>query len=160
MAEDKNYICVNIANCTLITCISLLLLMWPASEIYMGYTYRDQITCTTTMFVTLSEWLIIKGSITIFSMFLILPMLLSNRNSICYGCIIIPIYISYLTTFSWLIIGSIIFWRDCINTEPVVINAYMWVSLIFGYIAVLNSPKNNDNDQKNLINREPALYIA
>ena len=111
----------------------------PIFEIYLGFT--EIITCNTPMFVTLNEWLIVKGiTHLILIMWLIMLLFMGKKSCLSYILIIICTTINIFLLI-WLIVGSIIFWRDCINLEPKIVNDYMWFSLILGYITIINMAK-------------------
>ena len=132
------YICI--IFCALIT-IPLFLIL-PITEIFLGTTYNNEITCNTTMFVSIDKWLIIKGSVSLFFIITACVTNIFEKNSICKCLSTLILYIGGIFTFIWLIIGSIIFWRDCPNLTPNFINIFMWVSLILGYISILTIPSN------------------
>lgn len=139
-------------RCWLSTSFILLymcLFLLPGSEIFMGFYFANDITCTTTLFISLSNWLVIKGFVSIFSIICTIPIVFSGKNSLCNSFFMFVLYIVNVFTVAWLIVGSIIFWRDCINTAPYVLNVYMWVSLILGYIVVVNLGNEKYYDLKN-----------
>jgi hypothetical protein len=43
---------------------------------------------------------------------------------------------------SWVIVGSIQFWRDCYKLEPQSVNILMWVTLILGLLRSMGNNKN------------------
>ena len=69
-------------------------------------------------------------------------------------------YLCIVFILVWLAIGSILFWRDCIHLLPNIVNIYMWLSLISGFLSVISSTyifKINKKKQKSSI---PLLDIA
>ena len=111
------------------------------SEIYIGIIYKDIISCDSplSLYISLSNWLVIKGSSTIFSLLLYFPYIFSSHKSICYCITYILNFIINTCNLGWLIIGSIMFWGYCINLQPTLLNNYLWISLITGYIYICNS---------------------
>lgn len=136
-----NYIFVII--CGVIT--FLMFLSMPISEIYLGIVYANSIRCNTTLFVNLSLWLIIKGFISIFVVICMTIIIMLGKNSLYSSLFYCLLFISSIITFAWLIIGSIIFWRDCYDLTPKFINTFIWVSLIFGYLSLLTTSQNLNN---------------
>jgi hypothetical protein len=110
------------------------LLALPVSELVLAILYKNDIICYTDLHVNIFEWLIIKSSVNIglLVLFFIL-FILSNKDTCYYNFVCAIYYIISLFNFGWLILGSIIFWRDCYNLSPSSINILMWVSLIMGY---------------------------
>ena len=127
-----------------------LLFGLPTSEIVMGLYFREKLVCNTPLFISISEWLVIKGSISVIGIIILFVCFFSAKNSLLY-CLILPVvYIINLFLLIWVIVGSILFWRDCPNLEPKEVNTYMWFSLIFGYIFVCNTISvNNSIYEKN-----------
>jgi hypothetical protein len=58
----------------------------------------------------------------------------------------------------WLIVGSILFWRDCPGVSPSIVNTTMWISLIYGYVYVLNNLLINN--KKVEAEKSPFVSIA
>ena len=44
-----------------------------------------------------------------------------------------------LFNFIWLIIGSIILFKDCSNLKPEIVNVSMWIIIILGFLQILSS---------------------
>lgn len=138
MFEVNNFILyVSIGICGLLTvgiCFGM-----PIFEIYLGFT--EIITCNTSMFVDLNDWLIIKGFTTLAIIIcLFILSFMGKKSCLYYILMVICIFINIFLSI-WLVIGSIIFWKDCINLEPKIVKDYMWFSLILGYITILNMTK-------------------
>jgi hypothetical protein len=41
--------------------------------------------------------------------------------------------------FAWLIVGAVLFWRDCPDAGPKVFNNTMWAMLIMGFLGLGSS---------------------
>ena len=154
-------------NCLLYCCGSIcgiiaivIVYGWPVSEIVIGAYYRNEITCQSTLPVTISDWLIVKGTVSIVTITILGFCLITSNTSLCNCLSMTFMYVCNLFMMIWLIIGSIVFWRDCINLHPNTVNIYMWISLIFGYFSVLSSTSLSsiNNTEKN--NKKPLLDIA
>jgi hypothetical protein len=155
-----NYEIIPVCLCGVIFIISLFCITFvlPISEIFIGIYYKNKIICNNSLIINVSDWLIIKGSVYIGSIIIHFICLYSGKNSLLY-CITLPIvYVINLFLLTWLIIGSINFWRDCPLLEPKEINTFMWCSLIMGYIFLLNTIAVNnrylekkDKDKNNLL---------
>ncbi len=123
----------------------------PIYELVIGSTYRDQVDCVTDI-VSILTWLIVKGSVGLFVV-IFLSVLVTSKNDCCIGLatiFAIPFYLAYVFSFAWLIIGSVVFWRDCSHLSPRPVNTMMWCSLTIGYVSVylqwVTSNKKNDDD--------------
>lgn len=134
----------NNSNCYLyccsgvsILCLTVFLFALPVTELTLSLIYRDDIICNSDIQVTIFEWLVLKSSINIILLliFFILS-IFDNKDNYLYSFIFFTYYLFGVFNFAWLIVGSIIFWRDCYNLEPYSINILMWVSLIMGYINI------------------------
>jgi hypothetical protein len=135
MISNKSLFCVLIP---IILCLSI----FPIIELYFGIKYKDTFLCDTTININLSTWLIVKGSVSIFSTILIFLTILSDKNSLIY-CIFSALVILYkIFLIIWLIIGSIIFWKDCTNLEENDLNIFMYFSLILGFLSFLHPNSN------------------
>ena len=127
--------------------ITAIFLGFPIYEIVIGSYYNKSISCNTSIIISISNWLIIKGTVTILVMVALSISLFAKKDSFCNCISIIIFYISNIFAFSWLIIRTIIFWRDCASLLPEIVNTTMWASLIFGYVSVFSSVNLLNNDQ-------------
>ena len=136
MISDKSLICVLIP---IILCLSI----FPIFELYFGIKYQNIFLCDTTINITLSTWLIVKGAVSIFSVIIIVLTTFSGVNSLIYT-ICFPLAILYkLFLLIWLIIGSINFWKDCTHLEQNDLNIFMYFSLILGFLSFLQPTLNS-----------------
>jgi hypothetical protein len=152
MTQHSNFI-FNISILFFISCLSI----FPITEITIGAIHGDEIVCQSDINISLKTWLITKGIISLINIPFIFLLYLSGKDSILL-CILYPIHaIICLFNFAWLITGSIIFWRDCSHLTPLIVNNFMWVSLIFGFITLINSA--NVSSQENTKSTKPLLDI-
>ncbi len=123
--------------------LAIVCLAFPTLEIYIGATYRDEIVCDSPIFVGIGNWLIIKGSCYIITLFVICLFLYSNPKSFCNTIVKIIVFVMNIFFISWLIIGTVLFFRDCNVLTPVIVQNMMYVSLIFGYISIFSTCCHN-----------------
>ena len=138
--RDKNIGCVSCVGGFSVLMILLIFTALPISELIMGSIYKNQIDCVTEI-VNIDTWLIVKGSIGLFVVvFLsILVVAVATEEEYLLRLSVtstIPFYLSCLFSLAWLIVGSVIFWRDCIDLSPRSVNTMMWCSLIIGYVLI------------------------
>ena len=132
------------SNCYICFCSSIVffcmlscLLALPASEMTLALLYKNDIVCKSDLHVNIFEWLVIKSSINIGLLITFFILFILNNKDTCYYSFMFSIYyIISLFNFGWLILGSVLFWRDCYNLEPTSVNILMWISLIMGYINI------------------------
>ena len=150
MTTTNNYnyelICAGFAAAIL--CFPIIFSL-PIIEISYGFYYKDAITCNS--FLSISDWLRIKGFIFIcYVIALLSSFAISNKNVVTCLCFpVITIFNIFILT--WSVIGSVIFYRDCYNVKPESINVLMWISLIAGYFSILQIFISNKNNQNPLL---------
>lgn len=135
---------------------SLLFLIMPTLEFFFATYYQSKTKCDKSL-VNLSVWLIIKAITSYLSIICLLLSILSDRQTLYYTvCSPISI-ILILFIIVWLIIGSVIFFKDCLNVEESDLNTFMYISLISGYITtcLMLSMENETVDRK----KTPILYV-
>jgi hypothetical protein len=123
----------------------VFLLPLAITEISFGNMYDTSETCDS--FIELSDWLIIKGVITLVFAIVAIPlymsgtvMMVKDKDSCageccaCGGFVLMWLVCAF--QFAWLIVGSVVFWRDCHDVEPKRVNTLMWCSLIIGYVSL------------------------
>jgi len=116
----------------------------PIVQLIYGTKYRHDYNCDS--FVGVSDWLIIKGSTMLGAIFFGLVMvgfinhyaLYNKASSATCAAIMWCLYMValFFQTF-WVVVGSVLFWRDCIDITPSSVNDLMLASLIIGYIDLL-----------------------
>ena len=127
---------------SLLTLLSFIILFFvfciPVLDIYFGYAFQNEIICETNL-IPIYKWLIIKGICSINYIIIAGIFILSDVKS-CMYCLCLPIiYIYQMFNLSWIIIGGIIFFRDCPYLEPIEINTYIYFTLIMGFITLFNN---------------------
>jgi hypothetical protein len=71
-----------------------------------------------------------------------------------------PIVILYqFFNFIWVVIGTVIFFRDCPSLEPVSINTLMYFSIIIGYFSVLNNNFISSYKKEKYTESRPMLNV-
>jgi len=146
---------------TLLIC-NIITLTLPIFEIAVAFIYKNKISCTAVIVVNIGDWLIIKGVLSLVLKISLSLYLYYGRTSL-YNCLAIAIgYIINLTLFSWLIIGSFLFWGNCYKLEPDIVNITMWISLLFGIFSCSNfeSTINAIDSIKDEQSKTPMLDIA
>jgi hypothetical protein len=145
--------------CLLIVLFFILIL--PIIEIYFGtHYYYNNIDCVSIIKIPLSIWLIVKGSVTIMNIFNVCIYFIVINNDIGKLLSLYLMFLINIFSFIWIILGSIIFWRDCVSCKPDDLNILMYFSLIIGYVNILsgfsqnNYILNNSNKKK-----KPLLEI-
>ena len=135
---------------------SLLFLIMPTLEFFFASYYQDKTKCNKSL-VNLSVWLVIKGITSYFCIISLLFSIISDRQTLFYiVCSPFSIILN-LFIIVWLIIGSVIFFKDCLNVEDEELNTFMYISLISGYITtcLMLSMENETVDRK----KTPILYV-
>lgn len=134
------------AACALIGVLFLLGLLYalPIAELIMGSINRGDVNTCDTSLPSATTWLIVKGSVGLFiSTYTIMVLgALRTENDffvVTSAVLSVPFILSLLFMFAWLIVGSVMFWRDCIHLGPDSLNTMMWCSLIIGYVSSLTS---------------------
>jgi hypothetical protein len=127
----------------LITLTCLLAL--PITEITFGIGFMNEVNCES--IVSIPIWLIVKGSVKTVSTIAGLSYHLMDIKSLCAYFLFIHI-VCNMFLLAWVILGSIIFWRDCPNLEPKNVNTLMWFSLILEIIFLLGSQKSMERKKK------------
>jgi len=118
------------------SCI-LIITIIPIYEMYVGIYYMNDIICETSILnISIPIWLIVKSSLSFFIILLVyINIVLSSDNLYPYYIL----YITYIFNIFWVIIGSIIFWKDCSNITPYYVNTFIWFDLIFSYATIFNN---------------------
>jgi len=113
--------------------LAIFLMVIPILEIIYGINYNS-FQCKESTFY-LSSWLLIKGILNCTSLITIFMMVyLHVKNCLITNYFII---VNFLTIV-WLLSGTIVFYRDCINIKPYDLNIFIWISILNGYISICN----------------------
>lgn len=129
--------------------LTMCILGFPLYELCLGVLYKKEIeesNCSTLQF-NLSTWLIVKSIATLLDI-VIIGFCIACKNKII-GVFLINVFRLFI--FTWLIVGSIIFFRDCINIEPLIVNISLWVIIILGFLSIITTKNNlfdDENDKK------------
>lgn len=160
--NNSNSSAENTVKCCIIgtsnLCMGILILFafglfytLPITEFIMATEHRHEMKCDS--FMSPYTWMIVEGIIgmfigTVFSLITVggFIAIQENENENCILSIVtilgIPLIIVNVFNFVWLIIGSIMFWRDCSNLEPESMNTLYWIVLIFGWISIFVAIKS------------------
>lgn len=135
---------------------SLLFLIMPTLEFFFASYYQNKTKCNNSL-MNLSVWLVIKGITSYLSIICLLFSIISDRQTLFYTVCSPFSIILILFIIVWLIIGSVIFFKDCLNVEETELNTFMYISLISGYITtcLMLSMENETVDRK----KTPILYV-
>jgi hypothetical protein len=137
-------------KCYQFLCVGLCLLPLPITQIVYS-SINEPLVCPGNLFpFTINTWLYIEAATTmaVFLNFVLIQMAAIHISPTAYttrGLIAIQVLWLIFQT-SWIIVGSIQFWRDCYTLEPVSVNILMWVTLILGIIRSVGN-----NNQKILL---------
>ena len=146
--------------CIFAACLMTIVLSWPISEIIIGIYYKDQLICPSyNPEITLDNWLIIKGSTTITMVLVLSTLTVTVKNTPCNCLVNIMLWSFNIFNGCWIIFGSYLFWGHCTDLTPNNINIYMWFSLIFSYLFMLNSAKLQKSIEVKK-SKSPLLDIA
>lgn len=122
-------------NCYQILCGCFCLLPLPITQITYAY-LNDPIVCLDNKFpFSINQWLYIEASTTLalfFNWVMIKWMLSGSPKSWFSNLMALTYSLGLVFQFSWVIVGCIQFWRDCVNLEPQSVNILMYVTLILG----------------------------
>ena len=131
----------------------------PIAELIIASTYKNDITgCTENFGISIYDWLMIKGIVemTFIGIYAITYALImafspkTNDNAIIGSSFVLVslTVVASVFIFVWIIIGSIIFWRDCDTITPNQVNNLMWVTLIISYVSMITHVRNKGKNEK------------
>lgn len=149
-AKAVDDIIINCIICTMWSCTALviaisfgILFSLPIAELIMATKYSDNMVCNSS-FISPYVWLIVEGVTgLIFSICILIISIhsyVNNKNtlnSVLAQWFNIPLIIIFLFNCAWIIIGSVMFLRDCIDIEPKAINTIFWTTLIFHWVQII-----------------------
>jgi hypothetical protein len=152
------YIC----SYSFLTLLSFIIICFvlciPILDIYFGFVFQDEIICQTNL-IPINKWLIIKGIFNINYIIISIIFVCSDFKS-CMYCLCLPIItVAQIFNFSWLIVGGIVFFRDCPCLVPVEINTYMYFSIIIGIISLFNSNYISSYKKEKHTEKKPMLDV-
>lgn len=113
----------------------------PVTNVVMGILHNGETeSCNSYSNIQFPKWLIINGStMGGFALYaiVIIASCFTNRAVIhnATKLFLLPAILNILFCFSWLIFGSIVFWKDCDGElESAPIQTLMWSTLIIGFV--------------------------
>lgn len=121
----------------------------PVAEIIMAEKYRQDMSCPNDI-ISPYTWMLVEGIVGIFIYGLygiVTALLLTDGQSskVLGGLFCIPLWILTVFHFAWIIVGAIMFWRDCIDLETKSMNDFYWAVLIINLVSLYVSGNNNNN---------------
>jgi hypothetical protein len=151
LQNDQNSIIIGFTFFACLLVFSIFAAL-PVTEIVMGAIHRNDITCETDI-VDISTWLIVKGATGLFVVvFLVVAILAASTENEFFSCLAVsfvtPFVFACMFSFAWLIVGSVVFWRDCSHLEPRPVNTLMWCSLIIGYVSIYIQWTTSNKNEK------------
>ena len=124
--------------------MSCLLYVLPVVEVVYGshYLNNNETCCQSDFNISIPEWLVIDGSsgllfYTVFLYIIIYKIIYEDKLSISYIFAVTLFILSSLFKVAWIVVGSILFWRDCININPKQLNSIMWAVLLISIISMI-----------------------
>jgi hypothetical protein len=120
-------------------CIGILSSLQIA-QITIGVMYPN--SCKSSFNLNVNVWLIVQGIGGCLQLVINMTMLYKKCLCMCGFSRILLVLFQVI----WMIIGSIMFWRDCYNCQPQTLNTMLWVSLILGYISIFIQDNSSRND--------------
>ncbi len=145
------------AGCCSTLCIALAFLFvlgmffsLPIAEIVMAEKYRQDMSCPNDL-ISPYTWMLTEGIVGIFIYglcgILCALMITGSDSSKKTGVVLcIPLWLLSVFHLAWLIVGAVMFWRDCIDLETKSMNDFYWAVLIINFVSLYLSGKNNNKD--------------
>ena len=127
----------------LYVCAMSCILALPIAELCIALIYKNEIICESEIGIDIVTWLVIKSIVTMSTVLVISCFFMIGKDSPVFRLVYLIKIIIYIFNFSWLIVGSLIFWRDCYDLQPESVNTFMWISLILGYVNLLSYVNGN-----------------
>lgn len=111
--------------------ILFLVAMLGVANVIMSAVHGDDITCNTNDVIDLSlkQWMLIFGIVIIIASFFTLVTTNCDVKNVEFIYALLLLFL-----FVWSIVGSIAFWHDCMNTDPINVRRFMWVQLIMIFL--------------------------
>jgi len=116
----------------------IMTIIIPFLDFFIGIRYFNDVSCDFDTFIKIPIWLIIKGVFASISTLFIFIIIVSGKNSL-----ILRISKNTLITFNiilalWIVIGCITFWESCSYLQPINVDIYIWFSILFGILYIIN----------------------
>ena len=121
--------------------IFLVCLVLPCVQIGYAATYKDTISCGISTIISPYTWLLTSGITGLCLGILIISttyiMIVNFGINTAFITVLSLLLIPCgLFSFSWIIIGSVMYWRDCAGTiQPTSVDSLIKASLIIAYIS-------------------------
>ena len=114
-------------------CLAMCLLPLPIVQIVYSYNNTPIICPANTFPFDINVWLYVEATSTLL-MVLNAILMLS-----CSQVFLITHVMGSTFQMAWIIVGAILFWRDCPSIEPQSVNILMWFTLIAGIMRSMSS---------------------
>lgn len=129
------------SGCIGLLCFALCMtpfLALPIIELYTGLKYNNYVICDSNMGISIPTWLIVKSTI---GLCLVLSIQFHKYlvvKKAPFYCVVSLIYwLCGLFNIIWVILGSIIVFRDCPELKPEFVNTFIKVDIILGFISMI-----------------------
>lgn len=123
----------------------------PIAEIVMAEKFRGDMSCPDGI-ISPYTWMLTEGIVGIFiyGMLGLTIILAFQKSDIANGfavAFVVPTYLLLVFQFCWIIVGAVMFWRDCVDLETHSMNNFYWAVLIINLVMIwcsATSIKNED----------------
>jgi len=101
---------------------------------------NDTSNCTSSTNISFPTWLYVNGFLNLsYAIIMFIIIYLKKFRSMSNMCIntcttTIPIYLAIII---WTMIGSLMYWRDCLHIQPITFNYIIMGTLIYNYVICL-----------------------
>ena len=154
--QSNNMACVCCSQFCMTFAVMLgmgLFLALPIAEIVMAEKHRSDMKCPNDI-VSPYTWMLTEGIVGIFIygiIGVITVCTMQGKNSTASGVaglFFVPLVLLTLFHTAWIIVGAVMFWRDCIDLEDSSMNEFYWAVLIINLVSIYFSGKTKNSDEK------------
>uniref|UniRef100_A0A6C0EBY9 Uncharacterized protein n=1 Tax=viral metagenome TaxID=1070528 RepID=A0A6C0EBY9_9ZZZZ len=123
--------------------IYMIVNVFSILQIVIAVKYKNDIDCESPIGLPIYHWLLIDAIVFSITFAILFASVIYTLTKFDQTFKIVDRVASFLMiphvlfNFSWLLIGSLVFWRDCIDVQPNKINALMWTTLIIKWFILL-----------------------
>lgn len=152
VTKQFKLICISIATIFIMGFFFAL----PIAEIIMAEKYRNLMKCPNNI-ISPYNWMITEGVVGIMiyglvgiktSAIIISNVVYNSKNSEIFSIIFsIPLIMLSVFHLAWIIVGAVMFLRDCINLKTKSMNDFYWAVLIINLVSIY-LPIHNYEDKK------------
>lgn len=118
-------------------CCLLILSILPIFDIIASFNLLN-VVCINSLIplIDLRVFLLCKGIFTLLHISLITFFKLTRERIVLDNIVIVCYIITGAFNVVWLVLGSLLFWRDCPRLVPRNLNIYVHFTIIFGYFSL------------------------